>query len=320
MAITGLFEILSPGLLTTIQDLGRFGFGRYGVAPSGALDSFSLCTANLLVGNAPNQACLETTLFGLRIRVLSDCRLSITGGDLQPAINEQPLAMWRAHVLNAGDILTLTGPKSGCRAYIAVAGGIKIETVLDSKSTNLGSGFGGIEGRPLKKDDILFPDSRVDVHVNTEYNFKPEWIPVYTSNWTLRVILGPQEDDFSEQAMQTFLGECFTVSADSNRTGIRLQGPCIEKKPESAESIISEGVICGTIQVPGDGQPIIILGETVTGGYRKIATVISADLTCLGQIKAGDEIRFKPVSLDEAHQAMADMEDRIISFRERPAG
>jgi allophanate hydrolase subunit 2 len=133
----------------------------------------------------------------------------------------------------------------------------------------------------------------------------------------LRVILGPQEDDFSERAKQTFFGACFTVSAESDRSGIRLQGPCIGKNPATAESIISEGVICGAIQVPEDGQPIIILGETVTGGYHKIATVISADFTSLGQIKAGDEIRFKSVSLDEAHQAIRDMEYRVKSIKAR---
>jgi len=323
MATTRLFKILSPGLQTTVQDLGRFGFGRYGVAPSGALDSFALRVANLLVGNAENQPCLETTLFGLRLTILSDCRLAITGGDLQPTIDNKPLVMWRPHVLKAGNILTFNGPQSGCRAYIAIAGGINIEPVLSSKSTNLASGFGGVKGRSLKKDDILFSDWRVDLHAVdaiAKFIFKSEWIPIYSPNSTLRVIWGPQEDDFSDDAKQTFLGERFTVSAESDRTGIRLQGPCIEKKPQTAESIISEGVICGAIQVPGDGQPIVILGESVTGGYRKIAAVISADLPLLGQIKPGDEVTFKAVSLDAAYMILSDMEKTWVKIRAGCAG
>ena len=311
MSSAGLFEILSPGLLTTIQDLGRFGYGRYGVAPSGAMDSYSLRVANMLVGNPENQACLETTLLGLTIRILHDCRVAITGGDLQPTINKKPLAMWRPHVLKTGDILRFEEPRSGCRAYIAVAGGIKIKPVLGSCSTNLTSGFGGLEGRALKKDDILYADSLADIPSVTGIVFKKEWIPIYSPSWTLRVIWGPQEGDFSERAKQTFLGAAFQVSAESDRTGIRLQGPCIKKKPKADDSIISEGVIGGAIQVPGDGQPIIILSETVTGGYRKIAAVISADLPLLGQIKPGDRVAFKAISLDEAYACLLDREAKI---------
>ncbi len=156
MAAGKIIEILSPGALTSVQDLGRYGHGRYGVAPSGALDTFAMRIANLLVGNREDQACLEAMLLGPRIKILSDTVVAVTGGNLLPHRNKQPIAMWRAHVLKKDDILTFKAPVSGLRAYIAVGGGIGVPPVMGSRSTNLSSGFGGYEGRQIKKYDILF--------------------------------------------------------------------------------------------------------------------------------------------------------------------
>jgi len=304
-------EILSAGLQTTIQDLGRFGYGHYGVPPSGALDLFSLRVANRLVDNSEEFACLETTLMGLRLKVLTDVCLAVTGADLQPQVNRQRLETWRSHVLNENDVLSFIGPRGGCRAYIAFSGGIITPLVLGSRSTNLSSGFGGLGGRSLQKADCLFIDSPHTKLSMAGRTFKPGWIPKYPSVWTLRVIWGPQDDDFTNKGKRTLTHTIYRVSSQSDRTGIRLEGAEIRKKSDRPESIISEGLISGSIQVPGDGQPIIILGETVTGGYRKIAAVISADLHLLGQIKPGDGIQFAAISLEEARRALVELESKI---------
>ena len=315
MAAIECIEILSAGLQTTVQDLGRFGFGRYGVAPSGALDSFAHRIGNLLVDNPENEACLETTLLGLRIKALTDVLIAVTGADLQPRVEKRPLEMWRSHILNKGEILSFIGPSSGCRSYIALGGGIELQTVLGSKSTSLPSGFGGVEGKALEAGTILFSESPQARLVAAHRKFDSKWIPTYPNKWIVRVVWGPQDDDFTEEGRQTFLKSSYAVSSESDRTGIRLDGPLIHRKTDVPESIISEGQISGNIQVPGDGKPIIILGETVSGGYRKIATVISADLPLLGQIRPGDEVNFKSISVDEANHALKKMETRIQTFK-----
>jgi antagonist of KipI len=297
-------EVLSPGLQTTIQDFGRFGYGHYGVPPSGALDSFSLRIANRLVGNSENSACLETTLMGLRLKALTDVCVAVTGADLQLQINRQPLKMWCSHLVNKGDILSFGGPRSGCRAYIAFGGGIITPSVLGSRSTNLFSGFGGLKGRSLQKGDCLSVDSPGAKLPVAGRLIKSKWIPQYPNLWTLRVIWGPQDDDFTSKGKRTLMHSSYGVSSQSDRSGIRLEGEKIQRKSDASESIISEGLISGSIQVPGDGKPIIILGETVSGGYRKIATVITADLHLLGQVKPGDKVQFAAVSLEEAYHAL----------------
>jgi len=315
MAAVDLFEVLSPGLLTTVQDLGRFGYGRYGVAPSGALDSFSLRVANLLVGNSEGCAGLETVLMGLRVRALAEGVIAITGGDLQPQLNKTPIAMWHSQRLKKDDVLSFSGPRNGCRAYIAVQGGIAVPKIMDSSSTNLSSGFGGYEGRPLKSGDVVKAKSGVLLPAHKGGTFNPEWIPQYLPRWHLRVIWGPQDDHFTDASRAIFVNSRFTVSPASDRTGIRLQGPRIEHKSDVGQSIISEGVVSGAIQIPGDGQPIIILGETVSGGYRKIATVVSADLPLLGQIKPGDEVQLQAVSLNEAHGFLSALEEKVKKLK-----
>jgi len=316
MADLEILEIIAPGILTSVQDLGRYGYGRYGVAPSGALDSFALRIANLLVGNRSDQACLEIMLLGPAIKALEDVVVAVTGGNLQPRRDKQPLAMWRSQILKKGDILSFSSPLSGFRAYVAVGGGISVPRVMGSRSTNFSSGFGGFQGRALKKNDILTSENHSQCEKTDSRSFNPAWIPVYPDNWSLRVIWGPQDDHFSAESRASFLDATYIMSADSDRTGIRLQGPVIRQKPDIQASIISEGVISGSVQIPGDGLPIIILGETVTGGYRKIATVISADLPLLGQIKPGDSMRFTAVSLDEARQALIGVEENIRRFEE----
>jgi antagonist of KipI len=316
--LTGLdtFEVLSPGILTTVQDLGRFGYARYGVATSGALDGFAARIANVLVGNPESAAVLETTLMGLRLKAMRDVTVAITGGDLQPIHAGGKIPMWQSHFISKGEVLAFAGPASGLRAYIAVNGGFHAPLIMGSRSTNLSSGFGGLEGRPLRKGDIVGSNPVETANPVAGRAFNREWIPAYPSRWQLRVIWGPQDDEFSDEGRQTLVSAAFSVSPDSDRTGIRLKGPTVMRKPGLEESIISEGILSGAVQIPGDGQPIIILAEIASGGYRKIATVISADLSLLGQITPGDEVQFRAVSPDAAVQALREMEDKIRRFRE----
>ena len=313
-AVVGI-EIVSGGLQTTVQDLGRFGFGHYGIPPSGALDSFALRIANLLVGNPETNACLETTLLGLRFKARADVLIAVTGADLQPQIGRRPIDMWCSRILKKGEILSFAGPKSGCRAYVAFGGKLNIIPLLGSRSTNLSAAFGGLKGRPLQKGDIFLIEAPTSQFTAEGRTFGASWNPFQSGIWTLRIIWGPQANDFGEDARLAFVSSQFTVTPQSDRAGIRLSGPLIQRKRNTPESIISEGIISGSIQVPGDGQPIIILGETVTGGYRKIATVITADLPLTGQIKPGDKIRFQAVTLKEACRLLREKQDVIEEFK-----
>ena len=308
-------EVISPGPLTTIQDLGRYGLGRYGVPPSGALDHFSVRIANLLVGNREDEACIETTLMGLKVKALRDLVIAVTGADLQPHLNDSPCRMWQSLIIRKDDVLHFKALKAGCRAYLAMGGGVSLDPVLGSKSTNLTSGFGGHEGRQLRKGDILFTTSPFDHFNLTMRALNQDRIPVYTKDWVLRILWGPQDADFAPESKTKLLDSFFKVTPMSDRKGIRLSGPPIHRKEGINESIISEGVVPGSIQVPGDGQPIIILVETVTGGYRKIATIIAADIPLLGQIKPGDHVLFRAVSLEQALFALEESEQIIESLR-----
>lgn len=308
-------EIISPGPLATVQDLGRYGFGKYGVPPSGALDPFSLRMANLLVGNPEGSAGIEVTLMGFRARILTNVAVAVTGGNLQPEVNNETLPMWFCRTLKRGDLLSLRGPKTGCRAYVALGGGVDVPVVLESRCTNLSSGFGGFEGRALRTGDRIISRSPQRHLTRAGHGLDPGLLPEYGNQWSLRALLGPQGDEFPSAAREKFFSSYFKAMPQSDRTGIRLGGPALHRTPELPESIISEGVTPGTVQVPGDAQPIIILVETVTGGYRKIATVISADRPLLGQIKPGDKVCFQEVSMKGALEALRTMEGGISRWK-----
>ena len=310
------FEILEPGILTTVQDLGRFGFSRIGVPPSGALDPFSLRIGNLLVGNDEGAAGLETTVMGLKLKAVKEIVIAVTGGDLSPCLNGEPLEMWRSHLLVEGDTLAFKGMRRGCRAYLSLSGGIVVPEIMGSGSTFLSGRFGGMEGRPLKRGDSLHtPDLPVPLG-RIGVSFPADWIPEYEKEVRVRVISGPQDHHFTQQGLQTFQSSFYRVTARSDRMGIRLEGPTIERRPDAEESIISESLIPGAIQVPGDGKPMIILNELVTGGYTKIATIISSDLPRVAQLKPGDRIGFVSVSVEEAHRLLREQEERLRGFKE----
>jgi biotin-dependent carboxylase-like uncharacterized protein len=310
------FEVLEPGILTTIQDLGRYGFSQFGVPPSGALDTFSYRVSNLLVRNQQGEACLETTVMGPKLKTLREVVIAITGGDLSPTLNGEPLEMWRTHVLVEGDIINFKKLRRGCRAYLAASGGLILPQVMGSRSTYLSGKFGGLDGRALRKGDILYtPDIRSPLS-QLGIRFPGDWIPQFDKEAVLKVIPGPQDHHFTERGLQALSSSLYRVTPQCDRMGVRLDGPKIERRSDVDESIISEGLIAGAIQVPGDGKPIIILTELVTGGYTKIATVITTDLPKVAQLKPGDQVRFVPVSIEEAHHILREQEEQLLRFKD----
>ncbi len=318
MAGAPTLEVLSPGILTTVQDLGRGGYTRWGVAPSGAVDTLAARAANRLVGNPEGSAVLETTLLGLRLRLLRDTRLAVCGADLQANLDGQALPLWKAVSVSSGQILSFTGPRWGLRACIAVAGGIDVPQVLGSRSTNLASGFGGFQGRALRKGDVLAAGEPSPTEIERE--FEPTAAGYDGPPWCLRILWGPQDEFLGEEGRERFLTTAFTVSPDSDRTGIRLEGTAVPVQAGTPDSIISEGIISGAIQLPADGRPLIVLAETASGGYRKPATLIAADLHRLGQIMPGDEVRFAAVTLEEAVALLRRREEAFRAAFRPPLG
>ena len=306
------FEVIQPGFLTTVQDLGRYGYQQYGVPISGAMDNYALRVANLLVGNNEGEACLEITLLGLQLRVLEDTAIAITGADLSPTSNKSPLPMWQVMMVNRGDIISFPKPMSGCYGYIAVAGGINVPEVMGSRSTYIRSHLGGFEGRALRAGDRL-NISKAPPGI-TERRLPSQYIPEYHNRSELRVLLGPQDDYFTKEGIHTFLNSEYTVSTEANRVGYRLHGPRIEHKAEA--DIISDGIPLGAVQVLGDGSPIILLADRQpTGGYAKIAVVITVDITGLAQAKPGDAVRFVPVTEEGAHLALHEYEQKMLTIK-----
>lgn len=294
-------EVLDGGLLTTVQDLGRTGYEQYGVPVAGAMDPFALRAANWLVGNPPDAAALEVTLAGPRLRATEKCLVAVTGADLGLRVNGWDLPPWMAVFVRQGWTIAFAGRESGCRAVLAVAGGIDVTPVMDSRSTYLSGGFGGFEGRALHRSDHV-PVGSADFHLPglAGQTFPRRHIPNYSDAPTVRVVLGPQDDYFTDEGVVTFLSEEYEISPTSDRMGCRLQGPRIAHK--DATGIISDGIPLGAVQVPPDGQPIVMLADRqTTGGYPKIATVISADIPLLAQCVPGQSrVRFEAVSVKEA--------------------
>jgi biotin-dependent carboxylase-like uncharacterized protein len=296
-------EILDPGLLTTVQDAGRRGFRRLGVSWAGALDAPALRAANLLLGNDAEAAALECTLVGPTLRFLATTHFALSGADLGAVLQREDLGAWPvptgARVLaRAGNLLRFIARRSGCRAYLALAGGIAVPPVLGSRSTDLGAGFGGYAGRALRAGDRLAvgptprraPLPREDPGVRAAAPTDPPRV---------RVVLGPQHEHLDSASLTRFLAEPYAVSAASDRVGFRLAGPRLNHC--CAAEIVSDGMAPGSIQVPPDGQPIVMLADgPTTGGYPKVATVVSADLPRLAQLVPGvDTLRFEAVSPGE---------------------
>ena len=296
-------KILDAGLLTTVQDLGRYGFQRYGVSASGVMDEYSAKIANKLVGNKVGEAVLETTLKGVQIEFLQNTAVAITGGNCDVTLNGTKIELWQSYLVNRGDILKMGICRSGLRNYLAFAGGIDVPIIMNSKSTNLKAKVGGFNGRKLMTGDIL----SVGVgSLETPLTLNKYYIPTYSKDIKVGVILGQQDDYFTEAGIKTFLNETYTVTQESDRMGIRLSsvsGATIEHK--NGADIISDGITFGAIQVPGSGQPIVMMADRqTTGGYTKIGNVISSDLAKLAQATPGTKVKFVEYTLEQAVQAI----------------
>lgn len=293
--------VLDPGLLTTVQDMGRVGYQQFGIPVSGAIDPRSAAIANILAGNAQEEAVLECTLMGPRLAFDCGNTIAITGGDLTPVLDGKSVPMYQAIYVQKGQILHFLAPKTGCRAYIAFMGGLNIPEVMGSRSTYLRGKLGGLEGRKLQKGDVIgFQKAGIlqDMEVRV---LTPEFVPQQV--YTLRVIPGPQDSDFLPEGIQTFFTQTYSVTQDFDRMGCRLDGPAIRHIKDG--NIISDGIAFGAVQVPSEGKPIIMLADRQTvGGYTKIATVITADFRILAQLKAGDKVRFQPVSVQNAQSIL----------------
>ena len=304
----------TAGLLTTVQDRGRYGYQRFGMPVSGAMDVFSLELANLLVGNDPDDACLESTISGPELEFTGATWIAITGADMDPHLNGQGMPMNTSVDVRPGDKLGFRGLRSGCRAYIAFAGGIAVPPVMGSRSTYLRAGIGGFQGRaimsgdelPLGESEPLSPFGQLSPgSAKRKPRLKkiPEGlIPEYKHEQRIRVISGPEAHYFEMAGLRSFLSTEYIVTAQSDRMGYRLSGEPIQHK-EGMTNIISAGISLGTVQVPGDGQPIILMADRQTsGGYARIANVITVDLTLLAQMRPGDIVRFSETTLDSARQ------------------
>ncbi|WP_097027271.1 biotin-dependent carboxyltransferase family protein [Clostridium peptidivorans] len=311
----GEIKIKNPGLLTLIQDKGRYGYQQFGVPVSGVMDSFSHRVANILVGNDENEALLEVTILGPEIEFMNDSLIAITGGDLSPVLNGNSIPMWESICVKRGDTLGFGQIKNGCRSYIAFTGGIQIEKVMGSRSTYVKAKIGGLHGGSLKSGDILTIGDLKDGLTSTKYRKLPnENIPTYSKDIEVRVILGPQDDYFTEKGIDKFLSAEYKVTNECDRMGYRLEGEVIEHV--NGGDIISDGINFGAVQIPSHGQPIIMMADRQTaGGYTKIANVISIDLPKIAQAKPGDCIKFKKVTLDEAQGLLKEIEEDITTIK-----
>lgn len=292
-------QIRTPGILTTVQDAGRFGHQAAGFSVSGPMDGDALYTANILVNNPPELACLEMVFLGVTAVFDRKTWFAVTGADMRPTLNGRPVAPYQAHEAKPGDTLALGPAVSGKYAYLAVAGGIDVPVVMGSRSTNLKCGIGGYQGRKLAAGDDLplcvtgkFLDNHYKKHLTP---------PVWENSVTLRVVPGPQAHFFTEQGRTDFQTEVYTLQPESDRMGARLSGKAIEAK--NSVDIISDAIALGAVQIPASGTPIILLADRqTTGGYAKIGTVISPDIPKLAQGLPGTEVRFQFVPVEEANK------------------
>lgn len=314
-------KVLQPGMLATIQDLGRHGLQKFGVIVGGAMDSNSLRIANLLVGNSEGEGAIEVTLFGTSLLFESDELIAITGGNLQPTIDGKEVPMWQPILIRKESVLKFNAAISGSRTYVSFSGGIQVPEVMGSKSTYIRAEIGGFQGRKLQKNDVFECDKRTEsgedlfnqLQKKANYlSWSVYYAPFVTLNktQTIRIIRGSEYERFDEESLQKFFSTPYTISTHSDRMGYRLEGEEIQLK-EPFE-LLSEGVTFGTIQVPSNGQPIILMADRqTTGGYPKIGQVISADLPSLAQMQANGQVYFKEVTLEEAQRALIHQEKEM---------
>ena len=304
-----MLKVKESGLLTTVQDLGRYGYQRFGIPPSGAMDPYSSRLANIMVDNELDCPVLEITGHGPALEAMEPVEVGFAGGEFELKVNDEEVSMWESIFLDEGDLLRIGNCRTGFRGYLSVSGGIKTEKILKSKSTYMKGKIGGLNGKgnKIKKDDTIKPEKNIN-------NFSKRKIPKkYRTNIQakeIRVILGPQKTKFSETGIETLLNSEYRISTDSDRMGYRLEGPKIQHKNEA--DIITDAIPNGAIQVPGNGKPIVLLNDRqTTGGYAKIANIITVDIPKITQKKPGEKIKFKEIDLKKAQKLYKNRQKRI---------
>lgn len=304
-------RILRPGLLTTVQDLGRRGKQRYGIVVGGAMDTLALRMANLLVGNPEAAAVLEMTLLGPTIHFEQDAVVALCGGEFRAMLDDAPLSTWRPVGIRKGSTLTCGSSTTCCRGYLAIGGGIDVPLVLGSRSTYLHGKYGGHAGRALRVDDLLSIGNPTPAVSPTSCSWRVGSVaPSYENQPTLRVILGSEFDWLAPQSQEQLFHSEFIVTPQSDRMGYRLSGPRLELT--TPRELISTAVCPGVIQVPADGQPILLMADcATTGGYPKAACVASVDLPLAAQLRPGDRFRLAAIELAEAQALMRKREADI---------
>ncbi|MBV8171665.1 MAG: biotin-dependent carboxyltransferase family protein [Candidatus Eremiobacteraeota bacterium] len=324
--VTRSLRVLSPGVLTTVQDSGRRDVARFGVSPAGWCDWYSAAAANLLVGNGGDAAVLETMLTGARFELHGAVSMAVTGAHAALLIDGVSASRWRAHDAGAGSVVEIAPAQRGARSYLAIDGGVQVPLVMGSASTDTGAGFGGYQGRPLRSGDVLTlheagaksgsAAQRESATVST-LEYPHDAIPAWGPDVILRVLPGPHASAIPEQAWQALLGQTFGVSSRSTRQGLQLEGTPLTL--EGRTDVISAGAFAGCVQITNAGAPVLLLAEhQTTGGYATVACIISADVPLAGQARPGDRLRFERVTRIEA--ARAHVQRRAALHSLRPAG
>jgi biotin-dependent carboxylase-like uncharacterized protein len=305
-----MIRVLDPGPHTTVQDLGRPGRLRYGIPPSGPIDRPSFIAANRLVANADNAAGLECTLMGPRLQAQAPCAVAVTGADMAVTVNGAAAPAWTTLLLLAGDVLKIGAARTGVRGYVAFSGGFDVPLVLGSRATYARGRMGGVQGRALARDDVL---PLAPAALPRVRRVRRDAVPDWNGEPALRVVLGPQADRFSADGIAHFLGGVYEMLPQSDRMGARLKGPRIAHA--RGHDIISDGIALGSVQVPGDGQPIVLLVDRQsTGGYPKVATVCSFDIARIGQVKPGQRMRFTAVEVADAHRLLREADASLAAI------
>ncbi len=311
-----ILRVIEPGPSTTVQDAGRFGYQRFGVSASGAVDVLSLAIANRLVGNPAHAAALELTMAGGVFEVAADAlAVALCGADMPLAIDGAPAAPNRTHLLRRGARIEIGMARSGLRACLAVGGGIGVPPVLGSRATHLRSGLGGVEGRALRAGDLLpgEPSAPPVAPLQLRHDRRPYF------GGMVRIVAGPQADAFEPHAMQILTHGRFRLSTQIDRMAARLDGPILPFR--DGFNIVSDGIVAGSIQVPGHGHPLVLLADRqTTGGYPKIATVVTPDIALIGQRRPNERVRFRIITPDEAEEAYiawAEQLDGVDAWFER---